>query len=141
MMVLSICSALTPAADIFRDPPRHLDSFRLAVLGYSSPLFPGLIIGGVSGYYGGWIDSCCRCTMQCERSGDPLFMAIAAFFPRNGPRNGFFFISLIFGLWLADLARRVRTHLLTERNQEYVLAARAARRQVTLLAAPFCQLH
>ncbi|MEK9978935.1 MAG: ABC transporter permease subunit, partial [Paracoccaceae bacterium] len=55
----------------------------------------------------------------------PLFMAIAAFIPQEWTSEmRFFFISLILGLigW-PTLARRVRTHLLTERNQEYVLAA------------------
>ena len=50
---------------------------------------------------------------------------IAAFIPQEWTAEmRFFFISLILGLigW-PTLARRVRTHLLTERNQEYVLAA------------------
>ena len=55
----------------------------------------------------------------------PLFMAIAAFIPAEVSSEGrFFIISLLLGFigW-PTLARRVRTHLLTERNQEYVLAA------------------
>ena len=55
----------------------------------------------------------------------PLFMALAAFMPAEwSAERRFFFIATILGLisW-PTLARRVRTHLLTERNQEYVLAA------------------
>ena len=55
----------------------------------------------------------------------PLFMALAAFVPTEwSAETRFFFISIILGLvgW-PTLARRIRTHLLTERNQEYVLAA------------------
>ena len=55
----------------------------------------------------------------------PLFMAVAAFMPPEMSAEArFFYISLILGFigW-PTLARRVRTHLLTERNQEYVLAA------------------
>ena len=55
----------------------------------------------------------------------PLFMALAAFVPDEwSSETRFFFISIILGLvgW-PTLARRIRTHLLTERNQEYVLAA------------------
>ena len=55
----------------------------------------------------------------------PLFMALAAFVPAEwSAETRFFFISIILGLvgW-PTLARRIRTHLLTERNQESVLAA------------------
>jgi len=54
-----------------------------------------------------------------------LFMALAAFIPDEwSSETRFFFISIILGLvgW-PTLARRIRTHLLTERFQEYVLAA------------------
>ena len=86
-----------------------------------------LIIGGVSGYYGGWIDSVLQMLTDAVRTipAIPLFMAIAAFIPQEWTAEmRFFFISLILGLigW-PTLARRVRTHLLTQRNQEYVLAA------------------
>ena len=86
------------------------------------------IIGGVSGYYGGWIDSVLQMVTDAVRTvpAIPLFMAIAAFIPQEwSAEMRFFFISLILGLigW-PTLARRVRTHLLTERNQEYVLAAK-----------------
>ncbi|MEK6205850.1 MAG: ABC transporter permease, partial [Amylibacter sp.] len=55
----------------------------------------------------------------------PLFMALAAVIPDPWSAEArFFFISWVVGLigW-PTLARRIRTHLLTERNQEYVLAA------------------
>jgi peptide/nickel transport system permease protein len=55
----------------------------------------------------------------------PLFMAFAAFMPDTWSSEvRFFFIASVLGLigW-PTLARRIRTHLLTERSQEYVLAA------------------
>ena len=55
-------------------------------------------------------------------------MAVAAFLPDTvSSEERFFYISLILGLigW-PTLARRVRTHLLVERTQEYVLAAELA---------------
>ena len=86
-----------------------------------------LIIGGISGYYGGWIDSFIQMVTDAVRTipAIPLFMALAAFIPDTwSAEERFFFISIILGFigW-PTLARRVRTHLLTERNQEYVLAA------------------
>ncbi len=86
-----------------------------------------LVIGGISGYRGGWIDSALQMLTDAVRTipAIPLFMALAAFMPAEwSAERRFFFIASILGLisW-PTLARRVRTHLLTERNQEYVLAA------------------
>ena len=86
-----------------------------------------LIIGGVSGYYGGWIDSVIQMITDAFRTvpAIPLFMAVAAFMPPEiSAEARFFYISIILGFigW-PTLARRIRTHLLPERNQEYVLAA------------------
>lgn len=86
-----------------------------------------LVIGGISGYRGGWIDSALQMATDAVRTipAIPLFMALAAFMPAEwSAERRFFFIATILGLisW-PTLARRVRTHLLTERNQEYVLAA------------------
>jgi len=56
----------------------------------------------------------------------PLFMVLASFAPPEwSSETRFFFIASILGLigW-PTLARRVRTHLLSERSQEYVLAAK-----------------
>ncbi len=56
----------------------------------------------------------------------PLFMCLAAFAPDTwSSEMRFFFISCLLGFisW-PTLARRVRTHLLTERSQEYILAAK-----------------
>ena len=85
------------------------------------------MIGGVAGYFGGWIDSALQMVTDAVRTVPqiPLFMALAAFVPAEWSSEArFFFISIILGLigW-PTLARRVRTHLLTERSREYVLAA------------------
>ena len=102
-------------------------SLQVGSIGVFIAFVLALIIGGVSGYYGGWIDSVLQMLTDAVRTvpAIPLFMAIAAFIPQEwSAEMRFFFISLILGLigW-PTLARRVRTHLLTERNQEYVLAA------------------
>ena len=102
-------------------------SLQVGTLGVFIAFVLALFIGGVSGYYGGWIDSVLQMLTDAVRTipAIPLFMAIAAFIPQEWTAEmRFFFISLILGLigW-PTLARRVRTHLLTERNQEYVLAA------------------
>ena len=103
-------------------------SLQVGSIGVFIAFVLALILGGVSGFYGGWIDSVLQMVTDAVRTvpAIPLFMAIAAFIPQEwSAEMRFFFISLILGLigW-PTLARRVRTHLLTERNQEYVLAAK-----------------
>jgi len=102
-------------------------SMAVGTIGVFIAFVMALIIGGVSGYYGGWIDSGLQMVTDAVRTvpAIPLFMALAAFIPSEwSAEMRFFFISIILGFigW-PTLARRVRTHLLTERNQEYVLAA------------------
>ena len=102
-------------------------SLAVGTIGVAIAFVLALIIGGVSGYYGGWIDSVLQMITDAIRTvpAIPLFMAIAAFIPSEWSSEArFFFISILLGFigW-PTLARRVRTHLLTERNQEYVLAA------------------
>ena len=102
-------------------------SLKVGSIGVFISFVLALIIGGISGYYGGWIDSILQMITDAVRTvpAIPLFMAIAAFIPQTWTaETRFFFISLILGLigW-PTLARRVRTHLLSERYQEYVLAA------------------
>lgn len=102
-------------------------SLAVGTIGVFIAFVLALIIGGISGYYGGWVDSFIQMVTDAVRTipAIPLFMALAAFIPDTwSAEERFFFISIILGLigW-PTLARRVRTHLLTERNQEYVLAA------------------
>jgi peptide/nickel transport system permease protein len=102
-------------------------SMAVGTIGVFIAFVLALVIGGLSGYYGGWIDSVLQMATDAVRTipAIPLFMALAAFVPDTwSAEQRFFFISLILGFigW-PTLARRVRTHLLTERNQEYVLAA------------------
>ena len=102
-------------------------SLAVGTIGVLIAFVLALIIGGISGYYGGWIDSTLQMITDAVRTIPtiPLFMALAAFIPDTwSSETRFLFISIILGFvgW-PTLARRVRTHLLTERNQEYVLAA------------------
>ena len=102
-------------------------SLAVGTLGVFISFVLSLIIGGVSGYYGGWIDSLLQMFTDAIRTVPPipLFMCLAAFAPQEWSSElRFFFISCLLGLisW-PTLARRVRTHLLSERSQEYILAA------------------
>lgn len=105
-------------------------SLAVGTLGVLISFVLALVIGGVAGYFGGMVDGAIQMITDAVRTIPiiPLFMAIAAFIPQTwSSETRFFFISVIIGLinW-PTLARRVRTHLLVERNQEYVLAAQLA---------------
>jgi len=102
-------------------------SLAVGTLGVLISFVLALLIGGVAGYFGGYIDGGIQMVTDAIRTIPiiPLFMAIAAFIPDTwSSETRFFFISIIIGFinW-PTLARRVRTHLLVERTQEYVLAA------------------
>ena len=102
-------------------------SLLVGTLGVIIAFVLALVIGGISGYFGGWIDSVLQMFTDAIRTVPPipLFMAFAAFMPDTwSSETRFFFIASVLGLigW-PTLARRIRTHLLTERSQEYVLAA------------------
>ena len=102
-------------------------SLAVGLLGVIISFVLALIIGGVAGYFGGWTDSILQMITDAIRTVPPipLFMALAAFMPDEwSAETRFFFIATILGLigW-PTLARRIRTHLLSERSQEYVLAA------------------
>ena len=102
-------------------------SMAVGTIGVFIAFVMALAIGGIAGYYGGWVDSSLQMITDTVRTipSIPLFMALAAFIPDTWSAEArFMFISMVLGLigW-PTLARRIRTHLLTERNQEYVLAA------------------
>ena len=102
-------------------------SLAVGTLGVFISFVLSLIIGGVAGYYGGRIDGVCQMFTDAVRTIPPvpLFMCLSAFAPDTWSSElRFFFIASLLGFisW-PTLARRVRTHLLTERSQEYILAA------------------
>lgn len=102
-------------------------SLSVGLIGVLISFVLALVIGGFSGYYGGLFDTITQMITDAVRTIPviPLFLAVAAFIPQEwSSETRFFVVATIIGFiaW-PTLARRVRTHLLTERNQDYVLAA------------------
>jgi peptide/nickel transport system permease protein len=88
----------------------------------------GIVFGGISGYYGGWIDTVVQRVIEFLRSIPriPLWMALAAAVPPKWPvEYTYFAITLIISLvgW-TGLARVVRGRFLSLREEDFVLAAR-----------------
>jgi peptide/nickel transport system permease protein len=87
-----------------------------------------LFIGGISGYFGGRIDTALQGFTDIVRVVPeiPLYMALAAMFPRDWSNQQVYFaMTLVLGLvgW-PTLARRIRSYLLGAKQEEYVLAAK-----------------
>lgn len=105
-------------------------SLSIGILGVLLAFVLALVIGGVSGYMGGWVDDLLQRTTEVVRVIPviPLFMGLAAAFPKEwSSEQVYFAMTLILALvgW-TTLARRVRSQLLTLRQEDYVLAARLA---------------
>ena len=86
------------------------------------------MLGGLAGYYGGWVDLVVQRLIEVVQSlpSIPLWLALAAIMPVSwSPILIYFGITIILGLidW-TGLARAVRSKLLSLREEDYVLAAR-----------------
>lgn len=103
-------------------------SLLIGLVGIAASLLLGLILGGLAGYYGGWVDAGVQRLIEILRSFPelPLWMALSAILPVTwSPILVFFGITLILALldW-TGLARAVRSKLLALREEDYCAAAR-----------------
>ena len=102
-------------------------SLTVGLLGITISFVLGVSIGGLAGYYGGWVDSVVQRIIEIIRSFPelPLWMALSAALPVNwNPILIYFGITIILGLmdW-TGLARAVRSKLLALREEDYATAA------------------
>lgn len=100
----------------------------IAIVALIVKLFSSLLVGGVSGYFGGRIDAVLMSITDAVRvvPAIPIYLACAVALSEMDltPVQRYFAIAVIIGaLDFPTLGRRLRTHILTERNQDYVLAA------------------
>ena len=103
-------------------------SLTVGLFGISMSFILGISIGGVAGYYGGWVDNVVQRVIEILRSLPelPLWMALSAALPVTwSPILIYFGITIILGLldW-PGLARAVRSKLLALREEDYCTAAR-----------------
>lgn len=105
-------------------------SLSIGVVGVLISFMLALVIGGVAGYFGGLIDSVIQRVTEVIRVIPiiPLYMGLAAAMPRDWSSTQVYFaMTLILGLFgWPTLARRIRSQLLSIRNEDYVVAARLA---------------
>ena len=102
-------------------------SLTVGLIGITISFVLGIVIGGIAGYYGGWIDSIVQRVIEVIRSFPalPLWMALSAAMPVTwSPILVFIGITVILGLldW-PGLARAVRSKLLALREEDFAVAA------------------
>ena len=103
-------------------------SLTIGLVGITVSFLLGITIGGIAGFFGGWVDNVVQRVIEILRSIPelPLWLALSAALPANwSPILVYFGITIILGLleW-PGLARAVRSKLLSLRQEDYAVASR-----------------
>lgn len=103
-------------------------SMSVGLLGVVMSLVLGILLGGLSGYYGGWIDFAVQRLVEFKLSLPtiPVWLGLTAALPQDWPPvTRYFAITLLLSLigW-TELARVVRGRFLALRTEDFVTAAR-----------------
>jgi peptide/nickel transport system permease protein len=103
-------------------------SMTIGLVGVAVSFFIGILLGGLSGFYGGWVDNIIQRGIELLRSmpTTPLWMGLAAALPSDWtPLQVFFGITVLLSLigW-TGLARVVRGRFLALRTEDFVMSAR-----------------
>ena len=105
-------------------------SMTIGLVSVAITLLLGVLLGGISGYYGGWVDIVIQRIIEILRSIPtiPLWMGIAAGVPRDWSiLKVYFAITIIIAIigW-TEVARVVRGRFLSLREEDFVAAAELA---------------
>ncbi len=104
-------------------------SLAAGLLAATISLLLALVLGGIAGYYGGWVDGLIMRLAELFLSLPWLYMlfAVRAFLPLNldASRAFFLIISLVGLISWARPARIIRGIVLTAKERDFVLAARS----------------
>ena len=103
-------------------------SLTIGLFGVTVSLVLGVVLGGLSGFYGGVADTVIQRTIEILRSIPtiPLWMGLAAALPRDwSVLQVYFAITIIISfLGWTELARVVRGRFLAMREEDFVVSAR-----------------
>jgi peptide/nickel transport system permease protein len=105
-------------------------SLTIGLVGVTASLILGVVLGGLSGFYGGSVDTLIQRIIEILRSIPtiPLWMGLGAALPREWSiLQVYFAITIIISLlaW-TELARVVRGRFLSLREEDFVVSARLA---------------
>ncbi len=103
-------------------------SMSIGLVGVAMSLVLGIVLGSLSGYYGGWVDTSIQRLIEVVSAMPtiPLWLGLAAAIPLTwSPLQVYFIITLIVSLlgW-TGLAREVRGRFFALKTEDFVTAAR-----------------
>jgi peptide/nickel transport system permease protein len=103
-------------------------SMSIGLVGVCMSLILGVVIGSISGFYGGWVDLAIQRVIEVVSAMPtiPLWLGLAAAIPLTwSPLTVYFVITIIVSLlgW-TSLAREVRGRFLALRGEDFVTAAK-----------------
>lgn len=105
-------------------------SLSIGLVGVALSLVLGVIMGGISGYYGGVTDTVIQRIIEIQSSVPtlPLWMGLSAAVPREWtPVQVFFGITVVLSIFgWTGMARVVRGKFLALREEDFVMAAKLA---------------
>ena len=103
-------------------------SMSIGLIGVCISLVLGVVLGSLSGFYGGWVDMLIQRLIEVISSMPtiPLWLGLAAAIPLSwSPITVYFVITLIVSLFgWTGLAREVRGRFFALRSEDFVTAAR-----------------
>jgi peptide/nickel transport system permease protein len=97
---------------------------RVGVLAVISPFFIGTMLGLISGWFGGWLDTLIMRVVDVVIAF-PFFVLVIALVFSLGAGTGSIYLAITMVGWVA-YCRIVRGEVLVAKEQEYALAARAS---------------
>jgi len=104
-------------------------SLTVGLIGILISFTIGILIGGVSGYYGGWVDQALQRVIEVLLSFPriPILLALATVIPTTWPSTWVYIgiVAVLAMIGWAGLARVVRGQVLAVRETDFVMAARA----------------
>lgn len=104
-------------------------SLTVGIVGMVISFAIGILVGGLSGYYGGWVDGVLQRVIEVLLSFPriPILLALATIIPARWPSTWVYvgIVAVLAFIGWARLARVVRGLVLAAREAQYVHAARA----------------
>jgi peptide/nickel transport system permease protein len=104
-------------------------SLTVGLVGIAISFTLGLLLGGVSGYFGGWVDTLIMRSTELLLTIPGLYLIIALrqVFPNDLPSQQVYLgiVAILAFIGWASLARIIRGMVLSIKRQEYVAAAQA----------------
>lgn len=105
-------------------------SLSIGFLGTALTIFTGLLVGGISGFYGGWVDMLIQRMTELQMSFPrlPLWMALSTVLPSSWSSIQVYagMIAVLSVISWGGFSREIRGLILSRREEDFVMAAKAA---------------